>query len=259
MKRLVVGLLCWLVCLQAADVKGVERLGEKDLLLVKTKVRFSTLILLPEGEEIAEVTCGDKDFWVVEAKDNAVFIKPAKEGALTNVNVIAKSKSIYSFLVQEISKPGTKDKPDLKVLLDVDPLTKLRKDKENLEALLARNDGELADLKAKAGEASTVAKKKDSGGPSEVDIHPQDVAPPVPLEKVQVKAEGHQAPRPTVVVAHTTTQPLPADPPPPAIVFDEEPPAVRVTVVEKSEGFVRKSGRFLGRLFRKVSNALHLY
>jgi type IV secretory pathway VirB9-like protein len=66
---------------------------------------------------VSEVICGDTDYWVIEGRDNAVFIKPAKEGARTNVNVIAKSKTIYSFMVQEITKPGSKEQPDVKILL----------------------------------------------------------------------------------------------------------------------------------------------
>ena len=139
---------CWLPCLQAEE-KLTEKFGDAELRVIRTKVRFSTLIVLPEGEEIAEVTCGDKEFWVIEGKDNAVFVKPAKEGALTNVNVISKSKTIYSFLVQEISKPGgsTKEKPDLKVVLAGDELPKLRRDKENLEEALLRTERSLNDLK----------------------------------------------------------------------------------------------------------------
>ena len=150
--------ICGLPCLHAQKKPAVERLREGDLLMVKTKVRFSTLILLPEGEEISEVTCGDKDYWVIEAKDNAVFVKPAKEGAMTNVNVIAKSKTIYSFLVQEISKPGSKEKPDLKVSLAGDELTKLRKDRTNLEELLART--ELAANETKEKSEVAAGKKK---------------------------------------------------------------------------------------------------
>ena len=159
MKRMLALLLiCGLPYLQAQKKPTVERLGESDLLMVKTKVRFSTLIVLPEGEEISEVTCGDKDYWVIEAKDNAVFVKPAKEGAVTNVNVIAKSKTIYSFLVQEISKPGSKEKPDLRVLLAGDEVTKLRKDKMNLEELLARTELAANETKEKGEEAG--GKKK---------------------------------------------------------------------------------------------------
>ena len=98
MKRMLALLLiCVLPDLQAQKKPTVERLGESDLLTVKTKVRFSTLIVLPEGEEISEVTCGDKDYWVIEAKDNAVFVKPAKEGAMTNVNVMPRVRPSTHF------------------------------------------------------------------------------------------------------------------------------------------------------------------
>ena len=70
----------------------MQRFGETDMQTVNTKVRFTTLIQLPEGEEISEVTCGDKEFWVIEGKDGMVYVKPSKEGAVTNVNVISKNK-----------------------------------------------------------------------------------------------------------------------------------------------------------------------
>ena len=82
----------------------------RDLVALRAKVRYTTMIVLPEGEDILEVTCGDKEFWVIEGKDGIVYVKPAKEGVQTNVNVVSKSKVVYSFMVQEITKPGAKDK-----------------------------------------------------------------------------------------------------------------------------------------------------
>ena len=40
------------------------------------------MIVLPEGEEILDVVCGDKDFWVISATQNMAHVKPAKEGVV---------------------------------------------------------------------------------------------------------------------------------------------------------------------------------
>jgi len=75
------------------------------------------MIVLPEGEEILDVVCGDKDFWVVNATQNMAHVKPAKEGSSTNLNLVTGSGAVYSFLLTE-KTGGT---PDLKVYVNADP------------------------------------------------------------------------------------------------------------------------------------------
>src|SRR5947209_2622699 len=94
----------------AASVIGYN---DRDVVPVKTKLRFTTLIILPKNEQILDFTCGDKEFWVVNGNQNFAFIKPAKAGARTNLNLITASGNVYSFLVSEVSE--TKLEPDLKV------------------------------------------------------------------------------------------------------------------------------------------------
>lgn len=90
--------------------------GEKDVVKVKTKVRFTTLIVLPEKEQILDYTCGDKEFWIVNGSNNFAYIKPAKEGAITNLNLITSAGNVYTFVVVEVSGlPGAE--PDLKVFI----------------------------------------------------------------------------------------------------------------------------------------------
>ena len=55
--------------------------------------------VLPEDEEILDVVCGDKDFWVISATQNIAHVKPAKEGAATNLNLVTASGNVYSFLL----------------------------------------------------------------------------------------------------------------------------------------------------------------
>ena len=68
---------------------------------VQAKLRFTTLIILPEGERILDFVCGDKDFWIVSGADNLAYVKPAKAGASTNLNLITASGRVYSFLLTE--------------------------------------------------------------------------------------------------------------------------------------------------------------
>ena len=39
--------------------------ADKDVVRLKTKVRYTTLVVLPKNEQILDFTCGDKDFWGV--------------------------------------------------------------------------------------------------------------------------------------------------------------------------------------------------
>ena len=55
--------------------------------------------------------CGDRDFWVISATQNIAHVKPAKEGAATNLNLVTSSGTVYSFLLTEQKSA----QPDLKV------------------------------------------------------------------------------------------------------------------------------------------------
>lgn len=92
--------------------------SQKDVIAVKTKLRYTTLIILPKSEQILDFVCGDKDFWVIDGNQNFAYIKPAKFGARTNVNLITASGNVYSFLLSEISETP-KAEPDLKVFVEL--------------------------------------------------------------------------------------------------------------------------------------------
>ena len=65
---------------QGGGVREVTA-SERTLTPLNTKVRYTTMILLPEGEEILDVVCGDRDFWIISAAQNIAHVKPAREGA----------------------------------------------------------------------------------------------------------------------------------------------------------------------------------
>jgi type IV secretion system protein VirB9 len=101
----------------SAHAQGTRDVSYTDraIVSVQAKLRFTTLIILPEGERILDFVCGDKDFWIVSGADNLAYVKPAKAGASTNLNLITDSGRVYSFLLTE----GVGE-PDLKLYVVAD-------------------------------------------------------------------------------------------------------------------------------------------
>ena len=95
----------------------VVHYGEKDLVKLNAKLRYTTLIVLPKAERILDFTCGDKEYWVVNGAENMAYIKPARAGAQTNLNLITASGNIYSFMLTEVSETPEMT-PDLKVFVE---------------------------------------------------------------------------------------------------------------------------------------------
>lgn len=82
---------------------------DRAIVPVNTKVRFTTLIVLPAGDRILDFVCGDKDFWVVSGEEHLAYVKPAKAGVSTNLNLVTASGRVYSFLLTEgIGEPDLK-------------------------------------------------------------------------------------------------------------------------------------------------------
>ena len=94
----------------------VVKYAERDVVPVNAKIRYTTLIILPEDERILDFTCGDKDYWIVDGNENFAFVKPAKAGAATNVNLVTAAGNVYSFVLTEVSESG--GEPDLKVFIE---------------------------------------------------------------------------------------------------------------------------------------------
>jgi hypothetical protein len=89
----------------------------RDLVALRAKVHYSTLIVLPDGDDVVEATCGDKEFWIVNARGPLVSVKPAKPGRETNLNLVTTSGQVYAFVLTEISETKGQD-PDLTVYLE---------------------------------------------------------------------------------------------------------------------------------------------
>ena len=73
-----------------AQTGGVREVSatERGVIPLQTRLRYTTMVVLPHGEEILDVLCGDRDFWVISATQNIAHVKPAKAGAATNLNLL---------------------------------------------------------------------------------------------------------------------------------------------------------------------------
>jgi type IV secretion system protein VirB9 len=91
--------------------------NERDVVPIKAKIRFTTLIVLPKQEQILDFTCGDKEFWIVNGSQNFAYVKPAKADSRTNLNLITASGNVYSFVLTEISDSPNSE-PDLKIFIE---------------------------------------------------------------------------------------------------------------------------------------------
>jgi type IV secretion system protein VirB9 len=101
------------------------------------------MVVLPEGEEILDVLCGDRDFWVISATHNIAHVKPAKAGAETNLNLVTSSGTIYSFLLSEKSS-----QPDLKVYVQGESALSSGKPKYYTAAQVEALESQLAEARA---------------------------------------------------------------------------------------------------------------
>jgi len=136
----------------AQTTPGVREVtaSPRTLIQLQTRVRYTTMIVLPDGEEILDVICGDKDFWVVNATQNMAHVKPAKEGSSTNLNLVTGTGAVYSFLLTE-KNGGT---PDLKIYVNADPTAPKAKPKFYSAAQVEELQGELTLARAAAETAA---------------------------------------------------------------------------------------------------------
>lgn len=101
----------------ATETARVVKYTQDDIVTVHAKLRYSTLIVLPENEEILDFTTGDKDFWIINGAHNLCYIHPAQAGIRSNLNLITASGHVYSFLLEEISNEPNVE-PDLKIFIE---------------------------------------------------------------------------------------------------------------------------------------------
>jgi type IV secretion system protein VirB9 len=100
---LAVCVLSLLLVAQATEAQTTREVtyNPRSVVPIHAKLRFTTMIILPDHEQILDFVCGDKEFWVVSGAQNLAYVKPAKAGASTNLNLVTASGNIYSFLLTE--------------------------------------------------------------------------------------------------------------------------------------------------------------
>jgi len=99
----------------AQESARIVQYHSQDIVPIRAKVKYTTLIEVPPTEKIMEAATGDKDFWIVDVVGNFCFVHPAKQGISSNLNLITDKGNIYSFTLQDISALSTT--PDLKVIV----------------------------------------------------------------------------------------------------------------------------------------------
>ena len=81
----------------------VPEKGEDRIHRLRTRVRHTTVIVLPADENILDFVVGDSEYWHLAGAANVAFLKPLRPDAATNIALVCESGRIYSFLVAEHS------------------------------------------------------------------------------------------------------------------------------------------------------------
>jgi type IV secretion system protein VirB9 len=102
------------IAAHAQQTARIVHYHANDIISIRAKMHYTTLIALPPSEKILEVATGDKDFWILDAVQNYCFLHPAKEGIHSNLNLITDKGNVYSFTLDDVE---TAD-PDLKVVIE---------------------------------------------------------------------------------------------------------------------------------------------
>jgi type IV secretory pathway VirB9-like protein len=116
--KLVAGVALVLSCIVAGAQESARTVQyhSQDIVPIRAKVKYTTLIVVPSTEKIMEAATGDKDYWIVDVVGNFCFVHPAKPGISSNLNLITDKGNIYSFTLQDVSSSA--GEPDLKVIVE---------------------------------------------------------------------------------------------------------------------------------------------
>ena len=87
----------------------------QDIVPIKAKLKYTTLIQVPPSEKIIFYDTGYKDFLIFVFVGSFCFVHPAREGISTNLNLITDKGNIYSFTLTDVTLSGLQ--PDLKVIV----------------------------------------------------------------------------------------------------------------------------------------------
>ncbi len=107
--------VCLIAAAMADTTARTVQYHAKDIIAIRAKVKYTTLIELPPTEKIIEAATGDKDFWIIDVVQSFCFLHPAKSGIRSNLNLITDKGNIYSFTLEDVTEE--KGDPDLKVII----------------------------------------------------------------------------------------------------------------------------------------------
>ena len=95
--------VCWTLLPGVATGSGVLRIKERQdqIIEIRTKVRHTTVLVLPKTENILDFVLGDSDYWHLSGAANLAYLKPIATGVRTNVTLVCASGQIYAFLASE--------------------------------------------------------------------------------------------------------------------------------------------------------------
>jgi type IV secretion system protein VirB9 len=91
--------------------------SQQDIISIRAKIRFSTLIVLPPNEDILDFATGDKEFWIINGVHNLCYVHPAKAGIRSDLHLVTSTGRVYSFLLTEVSNDASGE-PDLKIFVE---------------------------------------------------------------------------------------------------------------------------------------------
>jgi type IV secretory pathway VirB9-like protein len=111
-----VALVLFPIVVAAQESARTVQYHSQDIVPIRAKVKYTTLIVVPSTEKIMEAATGDKDYWIVDVVGNFCFVHPAKPGINSNLNLITDKGNIYSFTLQDVS--ASVGEPDLKVIVE---------------------------------------------------------------------------------------------------------------------------------------------
>ena len=124
---------------------------------VNTRIRHTTVIQLPQRENILDFIVGDSEYWHLSGAANLAFLKPIAEGVNTNVALVCESGRIYAFLVVERDAP-----PHLIVRVGADPTTTTTPAGARIPAFVARSRVAEYQLMAEESRAAVYAAQIDA-------------------------------------------------------------------------------------------------
>ncbi|MBT9332011.1 TrbG/VirB9 family P-type conjugative transfer protein [Paracidobacterium acidisoli] len=123
-----------------------------DIVNIRAKMRYTTLIQLPPTEKILDAATGDKDFWIIDKVGNYCFVHPAKEGIHSSLDLITDRGTVYSFTLDDVESGD----PDLKVVIEPSDSSSLTAS-ASASKLVSASEVESAQAQAKLAETRAAA------------------------------------------------------------------------------------------------------